>query len=239
MNVYEVKSAGQRIKGNPYVGRGIAAGMSADGRSAALAYFIMGRSENSRNRVFVPTEDGIRTQAFDPEKLADPSLIIYSPVRRHGSSVIVTNGDQTDTVFDYLEKGLEMEDALETRTFEPDGPNFTPRISGQLCLGGGAYRYKLSILKSQDAQGSACTRQYFRYLGLPGMGHFIHTYVSDGEPLPSFTGEPERISIPDDIDAFTDDIWSNLDESNRISLYTCYIDISSGETRTRLINKNR
>lgn len=241
MDVYEVKTIGQRISGNPYVGRGIVTGMSADGKKAAFAYFIMGRSENSRNRVFVKTDDGIRTQAHDPEKLKDPSLIIYSPVRRCGDFTVVTNGDQTDTICRYLENGSDMESALETREFEPDGPNWTPRISAQLCFGccDMLFRYKMSILKSMDEKGSACTRQYFRYKGLPGLGHFIHTYVTDGEPIPSFTGEPERVSIPDNIDELTDDIWENLDEANKISLYVSYIDLETKLSEYRLINKNK
>ncbi len=237
MNVYEVKTMGERIAGNPYVGRGIVIGRSADGTKAVFAYFIMGRSANSRNRVFVRTGDGIRTEAFDPARLADPSLIIYAPVRRQGKSIVVTNGNQTDTICEYLAQGSDMESALETRTFEPDGPNFTPRISGELYLGG-KFTYKLSILKSMDEAGSACTRQFFRYMGLAGLGHFIHTYVTDGSPIPSFAGEPERVSIPDDIDALTADIWDNLDEDNKISLYVSYTDLETGGQETRLINKN-
>ena len=239
MNVYEVRSMGERIAGNPYVGRGIAVGRSADGAKAVYAYFIMGRSVNSRNRVFVRTADGIRTEAHDPAKLADPSLIIYAPVRACGKDVVVTNGDQTDTIVAALEQGGDMEAALETREFEPDPPNLTPRISAQLCLGcaDGLYRYKLSILKSEDAEGTACTRHYFRYVGLAGLGHFIHTYVTDGAPIPTFVGEPERVSIPDDIDAFTADIWDNLDADNRISLYVCYTDLATGARTDRLINK--
>jgi hypothetical protein len=239
MNVYEVRSMGERIAGNPYVGRGIAVGRSADGAKAVYAYFIMGRSVNSRNRVFVRTADGIRTEAHDPAKLADPSLIIYAPVRACGKDVVVTNGDQTDTIVAALEQGGDMEAALETREFEPDPPNLTPRISAQLCLGcaDGLYRYKLSILKSEDAAGTACTRHYFRYVGLAVLGHFIHTYVTDGAPIPTFVGEPERVSIPDDIDAFTADIWDNLDADNRISLYVCYTDLATGARTDRLINK--
>ena len=238
MNIYEVKTMGARIAGNPYVGRGIAIGRSADGAKAVFAYFIMGRSVNSRNRVFIKTADGIRTEAFDPAKLADPSLIIYSPVRRCGNSIVVTNGDQTDTICDYLAQGSDMEAALETRTFEPDGPNFTPRISGELQLGE-TFRYKMSILKSMDEVGTDCTRQYFRYTALPGLGHFIHTYVTDGNPIPTFQGEPERVSIPNDIDAFTADIWDNLNEDNKISLYVSYTDLNTGAEETRLINKNQ
>lgn len=237
MNIYEVKSMGERIAGNPYVGRGVVIGCSADGSKAVFAYFIMGRSVNSRNRVFVKTPDGIRTEAFDPAKLADPSLIIYTPVRRCGDSIVVTNGDQTDTICDDLSRGGNMESALETRTFEPDDPNFTPRISGQLQMGEG-FRYKMSILKSMDEAGTACTRQYFHYDALPGLGHFIHTYVTDGDPIPTFVGEPERVAIPNDIDDFTADIWEHLDESNKISLYVSYTDSATGAEETRLINKN-
>lgn len=238
MNIYEVKPIGQRVSGNPYVGRGIIIGKSADGERAVLAYFIMGRSENSRNRVFVKTDDGIRTEAFEPEKLKDPSLIIYSPVRRAAGRIVVTNGDQTDTICAYLERGEDMEAALETREFEPDGPNFTPRISGQLCLDCG-FRYKLSILKSIDAEGSGCTRHFFRYPAKNGLGHFIHTYVTDGNPIPTFQGEPERVEIPNDIDELTADIWENLDGANKISLYAEYIDLKTGECEYRLINKNK
>ena len=237
MNVYETKTIGERISGNPYVGRGIAAGLSRNGERAAFAYFIMGRSENSRNRVFKKTEDGIKTEAFDPSRLADPSLIIYSAVRKCGGTVVVTNGDQTDTICDFCERGLDMEAALETREFEPDGPNFTPRISAQLFLDGG-YSYKMSILKSMDDAGSECARFYFRYRALPGLGHFIHTYVTDGSPIPTFQGEPERISVPDDIGEWTRDIWENLDEENKISLYVSYIDPKTGAQEHRLINKN-
>ncbi len=221
------------LRSNPYPGRGIAVGR---GR---VYYFIMGRSENSRNRVFVETPDGIRTEAHDPAKLSDPSLIIYHPVRKAPMGLVVTNGDQTDTIVAALEQGGDMEAALETREFEPDPPNLTPRISAQLCLGcaDGLYRYKLSSLKSEDAAGTACTRHYFRYVGLAGLGHFIHTYVTDGAPIPTFVGEPERVSIPDDIDAFTADIWDNLDADNRISLYVCYTDLATGARTDRLINK--
>ena len=239
MNIYKSKPVGEILAGNPYVGRGILIGRSANGGKAVFAYFIMGRSDNSRNRVFAKTDDGIRARPFDPGKMENPELILYTPVRRYGNSIVVTNGDQTDTIVEYLEKGSDMESALETRSFEPDGPNFTPRISGQLCFGGGTFRYKLSILKSMDNHGSACARQYFHYQALPGLGHFIHTYVTDGEPLPSFTGEPERVFIPDSIDALTDDLWQNMDSGNKISLYVSSIDLKTGEEEYRLINKNQ
>ena len=238
MNIYEKSPIGQLISGNPYVGRGIIAGESNDGLKAVFAYFIMGRSENSRNRVFVPTEDGIKTEAYDPSKLSDPSLIIYSPVRRIGSAIIVTNGDQTDTIYDYVNRGKTFEQALETREFEPDAPNFTPRISAMLILNGEAFSYKMSILKSGDEKGSVCNRHTYSYGALPGLGHFIHTYITDGDPIPTFCGEPERVSIPNDIDEFTNDIWNGLDQDNKISLYVEYIDIKTKEITTRLINKH-
>lgn len=236
MNVYEAKTIGQSVSGNPYPGRGIILGLTPDGKKSALAYFIMGRSENSRNRVFTETPDGIKTEAFDPSKLADPSLIIYHPVRFLGRGVIVTNGDQTDTIREYLERGLTFDQALSTREFEPDGPNWTPRISGLLSPDGS---YKLSILKSADAGGTACARYTFSYPGIKGVGHFIHTYLTDGDPIPTFTGEPERVSIPDGIDELTDELWNNLDEKNKISLYTLYTDLATGGREYRLINKNK
>lgn len=236
MNVYEAKTIGQSVSGNPYPGRGIVLGLTADGKKSALAYFIMGRSENSRNRIFTETPDGIRTEAFDPAKLADPSLIIYHPVRFLGRGVIVTNGDQTDTIRDYLERGLTFEQALSTREFEPDGPNWTPRISGLLSPDGS---YKLSILKSADAGGTACARYTFAYPGVKGVGHFIHTYMTDGDPIPTFTGEPERVSIPDDIDALAKGLWLNLDGENKISLYVLYTDLATGVREYRLVNKNK
>ena len=242
MNVYETKSFAETVKGNSYVGRGIVIGMSGDAKKAVSAYFIMGRSVNSRNRVFDKTEDGIIIHAFEPEKLSDPSLVIYSPVRRYRSRLIVTNGDQTDTVYDFLkqnESDRAFEDALETREFEPDGPNWTPRISGMLSFGEASFRYKMSILKSADADGTACNRYTFEYAPLAGLGHFIHTYNCDGNPIPTFTGEPERVEIPDDIDAFTNEIWESLDAENKVSLYVVYTDLESGKEETRIINKNQ
>ena len=227
---------------NTYPGRGIVIGRSADGGSAVIAYFIMGRSENSRNRIFVEEGDGIRTEAFDPAKLADPSLIIYAPVRVCNGITIVTNGDQTDTVYDFLAHGKSFEDALMTRAFEPDYPNWTPRISGIIDLNGsgsgdGPLRFKLSILKSADSEGTACSRFFYNYESIPGEGRFIHTYMCDGSPIPTFTADPELVTVPDDIDEFTADIWENLDADNRISLYVRYTDIASGEYEDRLINK--
>ena len=222
------------LRGNPYPGRGIVLGSSPDGEKSVIAYFIMGRSENSRNRVFVETPDGIRTQAYDPSKVEDPSLIIYHPVRQLGRGIIVTNGDQTDTIRDFLEQGLPMEQALRTREFEPDGPNWTPRISGLLSPDGS---YKLSILKSADADGSACLRQTFEYPGQAGLGHFLHTYVTDGNPIPTFCGEPERVAISGDIDAFTAALWESLNEDNKISLFVRFTDLATGTFTQRIINK--
>ena len=226
----------EKLASNPYPGRGIVLGMSADGKTSVAAYFIMGRSVNSRNRVFLEEPDGIRTEAFDPSKLADPSLIIYHPVRELGRSLIVTNGDQTDTIRDFLEQGLSMEQALRTREFEPDGPNWTPRISGLVCADGS---YKLSILKSADSAGSACTRQFFEYPALPGLGHFLHTYVTDGTPIPTFQGEPERVAIAGDIDAFTAQLWENLNEDNKISLFVRFTDLETREYQQRIVNKHQ
>lgn len=229
----------QELKGNAYPGRGIVIGKSADGTKAVAAYFIMGRSENSRNRIFVEDGQGIRTQAFDPSKLVDPSLIIYAPVRVLGNKTIVTNGDQTDTIYDCIKQGGTFEQALSTRCFEPDAPNLTPRISGMLTFSEETFSYQMSILKSADPQGSACNRYTFHYEPLPGVGHFIHTYQCDGNPIPTFLGEPERIIIPDEIDRFTDDLWENLDADNKVSLYVCYQDLKTGKKETRLINKNQ
>ena len=224
----------QLLASNPYPGRGIVLGKTADGKTSVAAYFIMGRSANSRNRVFVEESDGIRTQAYDPSKVEDPSLIIYHPVRQLGRGLIVTNGDQTDTIRDFLERGLPMEQALRTREFEPDGPNWTPRISGLLSPDGS---YKLSILKSADASGSACLRQTFEYPGQAGLGHFLHTYVTDGNPIPTFCGEPERVAISGDIDAFTAALWESLNEDNKISLFVRFTDLATGTFTQRIINK--
>ena len=235
MDIYAVNDLTELLRSNPYPGRGIVLGQTPDGKHAVTAYFIMGRSANSRNRIFVEEPDGIRTEAYDPSKLEDPSLIIYHPVRQFGRGLIVTNGDQTDTIRDYLKKGLPMEQALRTREFEPDGPNWTPRISGLLSPDGS---YKLSILKSADAEGSACVRQTFEYPALPGVGHFLHTYVTDGNPIPTFQGEPERVAIAGDLDAFTEALWESLNEDNKVSLFVRYTDLATNTFRQRIVNKH-
>ena len=226
----------QELRGNAYPGRGIVIGKSQDGGCAVVAYFIMGRSVNSRNRIFAEEPDGIRTEAADPAKMEDPSLIIYHPVRQIGRGLIVTNGDQTDTIRDFLEKGLPFEQALRTREFEPDGPNWTPRISGLLSPDGS---YKLSILKAADEAGTACLRQTFEYPGQAGLGHFLHTYQCDGSPIPSFEGEPTPVTIEGDIDAFTSSLWESLNEDNKVSLFVRYIDLATGQAQTRIVNKNQ
>ncbi len=239
MNVYETKTMGERINGNSYVGRGIVVGKTQDGKKAATAYFIMGRSENSRNRIFEETEDGIIIYPFDESKVEDPSLIIYSPIRKIDNKLIVTNGDQTDTIYNFIKQGKTFATALTTRGFEPDAPNFTPRISAMLTFDNNDFTYEMNILKSADSEGSACARYNFSYPTLNGIGHFIHTYVCDGNPIPTFMGEPERVSIPNDIDEFLNDIWTNLDDNNKISIYVRYIDLVTGECENRLINKNK
>ena len=238
MNIYETPTIGERITGNPYVGRGIVIGKTEDGKCAATAYFIMGRSENSRNRIFTKKDGAIFTEPFDASKVEDPSLIIYAALRSYKNQLIVTNGDQTDTIYKGLVEGKEFEKSLRTRAFEPDAPNLTPRISGILNFAGNDFTYKMSILKSLDAEGSDCARYTFDYPTKAGLGHFIHTYVTDGNPIPTFQGEPERISIPNDIDALTADIWENLDENNKISLYVRYVNLADGSYTERMINKN-
>ena len=224
---------------NAYPGRGIIIGRSRDGKSAVTAYFIMGRSANSRNRVFVTEGEGIRTQAFDPSKLEDPSLIIYAPVRVLNDSTIVTNGDQTDTVYDNMKDGKTFEESLRCRKYEPDGPNFTPRISGILNIKDGSYDYAMSILKSDNGDPDCCNRYTFTYDNpKAGEGRFIHTYMQDGNPLPSFEGEPEWIDIEGDIDEFTSMLWDKLNEENKVSLFVRFIDIATKETETRIVNKN-
>ena len=232
-------SIAEELKNNSYPGRGIVIGRTADGSKAVTAYFIMGRSENSRNRIFVEDGAGIRTQAFDPAKLKDPSLIIYAPVRVLGNKTIVTNGDQTDTIYEGMDRQMTFEQSLRSREFEPDGPNYTPRISGIMHIEDGEYNYALSILKSSDGNPESCHRYSCAYENpLAGEGHFIHTYMHDGDPLPSFEGEPKRVEIPDTIEEFTELLWTNLNEDNKVSLFVRYIDIASGETQTRIVNKN-
>ncbi len=238
MSIYDIAKPGKLLSENTYPGRGIIIGTSEDGKNAVFAYFIMGRSENSRNRIFVENGSEVIIHPFDASKVADPSLIIYSPVKEYENKLIVTNGDQTDTVYDFLKDGKSFEEALDTRCFEPDGPNFTPRISGMLTFNDGSFTYKMSILKSADPEGSACNRYTFNYASIKGLGHFIHTYNCDGNPIPTFTGEPERVAVANDIDAFTDELWSNLNENNKISLYVRYINLATKEVTNRMINKN-
>lgn len=227
-----------RIDGNPYVGRGIVIGKSSDSKKAATAYFIMGRSANSRNRVFTVKNGEVFTEPFDASKVEDPSLIIYAALRKFENQLIVTNGDQTDTVYDGIVTGKSFSESLESREFEPDAPNFTPRISGMLTFGENDFKYEMSILKSLDENGSDCARYTFSYPSKAGLGHFIHTYVTDGNPIPTFQGEPERVAIPDSIDEFADEIWNYLDENNKISLYVRYTDLTDGSYEEKLINKN-
>ena len=233
-------SLAQELQENAYPGRGIVLGRSEDGTKAVAAYFIMGRSENSRNRIFVEEGEGIRTQAYDPSKLTDPSLIIYAPVRVLGHRTIVTNGDQTDTVYEGMEKGLTFEQSLRSRKFEPDAPNYTPRISGLMELENGGYSYSLSILKSNNGDPACCNRYTFSYENCAaGEGHFIHTYLHDGNPLPSFEGEPKLVAIPDDMEKFTNMLWNNLNPENKVSLFVRYIDIVTGKYETVIKNKNQ
>lgn len=235
----ELLSLKNELAANTYPGRGIVIGKSADGKYAVTAYFIMGRSENSRNRVFVEDGEGIRTQAFDPSKLTDPSLIIYAPVRVLGNKTIVTNGDQTDTVYELMDRQQTFEQALRTREFEPDAPNYTPRISGIMHMENGGFNYAMSILKSSDGNPESCTRYTFAYKNPPaGEGRFIHTYKNDGNPLPSFKGEPKRVKIEGDIDSFTQMLWENLNEENKVSLFVRYIETETGRYETRIVNKN-
>ena len=232
-------SLAEELKSNSYPGRGIVIGRSKDGTKAVTAYFIMGRSENSRNRVFVEEGEGIRTQAFDPAKLSDPSLIIYAPVRVLGNKTIVTNGDQTDTIYEGMDKQLTFEQSLRCREFEPDGPNYTPRISGIMHIENGGYNYAMSILKSSNGDPESCCRFTYAYeKPLAGEGRFIHTYMHDGNPLPSFEGEPKLVDIPDDMEAFAAMLWESLNPDNKVSLFVRYIDIATGEKQTKIINKN-
>ena len=238
MSVYKCLSLSEILAANTYPGRGIVVGLSEDKKYAVSAYFIMGRSENSRNRVFIEEGEEVIIHPFDASKVEDPSLIIYSPIRKYENNLIVTNGDQTDTVYDGLVAGKSFSDALTARCFEPDAPNFTPRISAMLTFADSAFTYQMSILKSADAEGSACNRYTFAYAPIAGVGHFLHTYNCDGNPIPTFTGEPERVTISGDIDAFTKEIWENLNEQNKISLYVRFTDLATGKIENRMINKN-
>lgn len=239
MDIYKINDIAELIEGNSYVGRGIVIGKSADGKKACAAYFIMGRSANSRNRIFTEKNGEVFTEPFDASKVEDPSLIIYAAIRSIGNKLIVTNGDQTDTIYDGIKLGSTFPGALASREFEPDKPNFTPRISGMLTFADGDFSYDMSILKSADAEGTACNRYTFSYPSLAGLGHFIHTYVCDGSPIPTFQGEPERVAIPDCIDEFTEKLWNALDKDNKISLYVRYVDLATGKEENRLINKNK
>lgn len=240
MDVYKINDIGALIKNNSYVGRGIVIGKTPDSKKAAVAYFIMGRSENSRNRIFTEKDGEVFTEPFDKSKVEDPSLIIYAALRSFENKLIVTNGDQTDTIYDGLKNGADsLRQPLFTREFEPDRPNFTPRISGLVNFKDGDFDYEMSILKSADKEGTACNRYFFSYPSIPGLGHFIHTYVCDGTPIPTFQGEPQRVSIGNDIDCFTNRLWENLNENNKISLYVRYIDLETMESESRMINKNK
>lgn len=232
-------SFNKELSGNSYPGRGIVFGLTPDGSSAVIGYFTMGRSVNSRNRVFIDNGDDLKNEAFDPSKLTDPSLIIYSPVRVIGNTTVVTNGDQTDTVYDYLKAGKCFEDALRTRTFEPDPPNFTPRISGIITVEGGSLSYKLSIIKSMQHNEKSVQRFFFDYPEpVRGTGHFIHTYDGDGNPIPTFSSVPKEVEIPNSINEFTDVLWNNLNPDNKVSLFVRYIDLKSGKYQTQIKNKN-
>ena len=236
MNVYETGCMKEKLSTNAYPGRGIVLGITPDGKKSVAAYFIMGRSVNSRNRVFVLEPDGIRTEAHDPSLMKDPHLIIYHPVRQVGCGLIVTNGDQTDTIWEYLARGENWEAALRTRMFEDDGPNWTPRISGLQAIDGS---YKMSILKAADPEGNACARFFWEYPATAGLGHFLHTYVCDGNPvIPTFQGEPERVATENNIDTFTDAVWNALNEQNKISLFVRYTDLATREVEQRIINKH-
>ena len=237
MNVYKSYDISTLLKENEYAGRGIVIGTSPDKKNAVCAYFIMGRSENSRNRVFVKTGETLKTEPFDVSKVSDPSLIIYNAVRKTENSLIVTNGDQTDTVYNLMSGGKSFKESLETREFEPDAPNFTPRISGILYFENG-FKYEMNILKSIDENGSDCCRYTYSYPSVAGLGHFIHTYNCNGDPLPTFTGEPHRISIKNNIEEFANEIWESLNADNKISLYVRYTDIETGKYTDKIINKN-
>ncbi len=238
-NIYNCDNINDLLKNNSYPGRGIIVGKSEDGKNAVVAYFIMGRSENSRNRVFVERDGDIYTEPFDFNKVEDPSLIIYSAVKSISNKLICTNGDQTDTIYKFLKMDKSSRDALHTRAFEPDAPNLTPRISAVLDFANADFTYEMSILKSADSVGSYCNRYFFEYHALCGVGHFIHTYICDGNPIPTFCGEPERVAITSDIDEFTNGIWESLNANNKISLYVRYQSLENGNIDTRIINKNK
>ena len=238
MSIYNINSLDEMLKNNAYQGRGIVVGKSENGKNAVIAYFIMGRSANSRNRIFTKKDNDIIIYPFDGSKVEDPSLIIYAPIREYENKLIVTNGDQTDTIYDFIKDGKTFEQALETREFEPDAPNFTPRISAMLDFSETDFTYKMSILKSGDERGSVCNRFTYSYAPINGLGHFIHTYNCDGNPLPTFTGEPHRVKIDNDIDTFADKIWNSLNEENKISLCVRYISLEDSETTEVLFNKN-
>ena len=239
MEIYKINDIAELIKDNAYVGRGIVAGRTPDGKKACAAYFIMGRSANSRNRIFTKKNGEVFTEPFDASKVEDPSLIIYAAVRQYKNNLIVTNGDQTDTIYEGLKAKKTFSGALESRCFEPDAPNLTPRISAMLTFGNADFSYRMSILKSIDPEGTDCARYEFSYPSKAGLGHFLHTYVCDGNPIPTFQGEPERVQMLDDIDAFTTKLWDALNADNKISLYVRYIDLATGEETDRLVNKNQ
>lgn len=239
MDIYKINDIEELIKDNAYVGRGIVIGKTPNAKKAAVAYFIMGRSANSRNRIFTERDGALFTEPYDASKVQDPSLIIYAALRTLDNKLIVTNGNQTDTVYEGIRCGGTFSKSLATREFEPDFPNLTPRISGIAYFENGDFTYEMNILKSADEKGSACNRYTFSYPSIPGLGHFIHTYVCDGNPIPTFQGEPERVEIPDDIDAFTEKLWRALNDENKISLYVRYVDLENGECENRLINKNK
>jgi IMP cyclohydrolase len=239
MDIYKINDISELIKDNSYVGRGIVIGKTPDGKKAVSAYFIMGRSANSRNRIFTEKDGAVYTEPFDASKVEDPSLIIYAAIRVLDNKLIVTNGDQTDTIYDGVKAGKSFSDSLTVREFEPDAPNLTPRISGMLTFKDNDFSYEMSILKSADAEGTACNRYTFSYPSLNGLAHFIHTYVCDGNPIPTFQGEPERVATNNDIDEFTNSLWNALDKENKISLYVRYTDLETGKEENRLINKNK
>ena len=239
MDIYRINTIEELLENNTYPGRGIIIGKTPDAAKAMTAYFIMGRSDNSRNRIFTEKNGEVFTEPFDASRVQDPSLIIYAAIRQFENNLIVTNGNQTDTIYDGLRAGKTFSAALESREFEPDGPNFTPRISGMLTFADGDFTYQMSILKSADAEGSACNRFTYKYAPLNGLGHFLHTYVCDGNPIPTFQGEPERIAVCDCIDEMTERIWNSLNEQNKISLYVRYVDLGTGAVENRLVNKNK